>query len=110
MGILEGVLVGVIILLTVTLLFEAAQYKKFLVAQRGLMAMAAGVQEGFNTVVEHMNRLSAENLGLKQDFALSEQELTAIRTVLDVHSSYLEMTQFKKIFVAIDKLKAGESS
>lgn len=110
MGILEGVLVGVIILLTVTLLFEAAQYKKFLVAQRGLMAMAAGVQEGFIAVIDHMNRLSAENLGIKQDSALTDQELIVIRTILDLHSDQLEMTQFKKMFAAVDRLKAGEDS
>lgn len=108
LGSLEYVLMGVIVLLIAVLAYETAQYKKFLIAQTALHHMGEGMQEGFKNVVMHLNSLAQDTVQLKQDSAVTDDELVVIRTLLDIHSEKLELKDLMKLFNKIDRLKAVE--
>jgi hypothetical protein len=70
--------------------------------------MGASMQAGFNSVVEHMNKLAQTNIELRQDAALKDQELAAMRAIVKIHSKQLRLEELDKLFVGVDKLKAIE--
>ena len=109
MNILESALLALIVILFFTLIFETIQYRKFILAHRALMGMGAGMQSGFDTVVEHLNRLTQENVELKEYSDMTDKEIAIVRTILDLHAEKLEMQSLQKLFNKLDKLKLAES-
>ncbi len=105
LGILELSLLGVIAILILVLSYETIQYKKYVIAKNALFSMGVGMQEGFDKVVTHLNILSQDSLQLKQDSALTDQELVLVREILNMHSKQLHSEKLMKLFERIDKLK-----
>lgn len=96
------------LILIFILIYETKNYKEYLQAKHGLMSMGASMQAGFNSVVEHMNKLAQTNIELRQDAALKDQELAAMRAIVKIHSKQLRLEELDKLFVGVDKLKAIE--
>lgn len=109
MGILEWAILGLIGVLIILLVYETRQYRKYVDATEAVMGMGRGMQEGFNEIVKHLNRLSQDSLELRQNSALTDQELTVIRQVLELHGEKLDMQLLTKLFQTVDKLKAIEN-
>jgi hypothetical protein len=106
--VLQAVQLIVIGVLFITLVYETMQYRKYVNATRAVMGMGMGMQEGFTTIVDNLNRITQENVQLKQDSALIDQELVIVREILDLHGEKIDMKNLMKMFNRVDKLKENE--
>ena len=107
---LQIVFLGLNILLGVLLVYETIHYKRFLVAHHALISMSKGMQEGFNQIVAHLNKLSNDTLELRQSSALTDQEMNVIRTILSIHSKQLDVQTLDRMFEIVDALRKEDDA
>lgn len=86
------------ILLGLVMILEFKEYRKYVKAAHGVMALAKSMQTAFDDVSKHLNLLNNQSIAMGQGMIIQEQQISLIQAVLEVHSTALNLQGLKKSF------------